>query len=64
MRKSLSIAVAAVALVSNLTFAEALPAPRNVAADDVSAVTPVRDGCGINRHYSVRLRHCVWNWRR
>ena len=63
MRKPLLTPIAAAALLSNLSFAEALPAAR-IVSDDVTAVTPVRDGCGFNRHYSLRLRHCVFNWRR
>ena len=64
MRKSISAAIVAAALLSNFAVAEALPAPRIISQDETSAVTPVRDGCGWNRHYSPRLRHCVWNWRR
>ncbi len=64
MRKPLLATIAIVAFMSNFTLgAEALTAPRINTQDETSIVTQVRDGCGWNRHYSPRLRHCVWNWR-
>ena len=65
MRKALLSAVAATALLSNFVVgAQALTAPRVGNLADASIVTQVRDGCGWNRHFSPRVRHCVWNWRR
>ena len=65
MRKPLLSALAAAALLSNfIVGADAMPAPRLMGQDENANVQLVRDGCGINRHFSPRFRRCVWNWRR
>ncbi len=63
MRKSLYAALAAAAMLSSLAIdASALPLPRTT-QDEVTSVTPVRDGCGWRRHWSHRLHRCVWDGR-
>ena len=61
MRTIILSSLAAATLLSSLVVAEAMPAPRIVSQDEATVVTPVRDGCGWRRHWSVRLRRCVWN---
>lgn len=61
MRKSLYAALAAAAMLSSFAVdASALPLLRK-SQDEITSVTPVRDGCGWRRHWSYRLRRCVWN---
>jgi hypothetical protein len=61
MRMSFLAAIAAVAMSSLVAGqAEAVPSvPKPT--DGASALTQVRNGCGFRRHWSPRLRRCVWN---
>jgi hypothetical protein len=62
MRKALLAAAAFGTLASALVVnANAMPTPRLVDKDEASAATVVRDGCGWRRHWSPRLRRCVWD---
>ena len=64
MQKTVLAAAAASALMTSLiTSVGAVPAPRLTILDEATIATPVRDGCGWRRHWSPRLRHCVWDWR-
>jgi hypothetical protein len=64
MRKTFLAAAALATLASSLIVeAQALPAPRIAVLDEATAITPIRDRCGWRRHWSPRLRHCVWDGR-
>jgi hypothetical protein len=62
--KSLALAVSALVFAAVLPFTSAGAASLRVTADSLrsgDAVIGVANGCGIRRHYSYRLRRCVWN---
>ncbi len=65
MRNAFLTAIAMAAVAAVLTVdAQAIPsAPKSIGQDEASTFTVVRNGCGIGRYYSPRLRRCVWNWR-
>ena len=62
MKSILAALVVASAAAVAAPAANAFPAlPGTAPVAENADVVAVRDGCGINRHYSLRLERCVWN---
>jgi len=62
MKSLIGVMTVASALAWSATEASALPLATGVAVEGSNSnVITVADGCGWNRHFSVRWGHCVWN---
>ncbi len=59
--KSVIVASFVLAIAAFSAPANALPSLPSLPGIETSQAMPVANGCGRGRHWSWRLRRCVWN---